>query len=370
MKCAALTMVFLVVAPMIASADDIAVTIYNSNLGVVSETRSLDFKKGVNTLAFKDVPAQIDASSVRFDVLESGRSIAILEQNYAYDLVNPDQMYRKYIDQDIELIDKDGKLFSGKLLAYSSGAVTLLDKSGKVLIVLLGNISQVTFPALPDGLITRPTLFWRYNSDAEGKFKTLVGYQTGGLNWTAEYVGVLDKSETKLDLSGWASIDNESGKRYEDATLRLIAGDIGRAPQRQPERMMLDQMAMKAAAAPGFEEKAFFEYHMYTLPRKATLADKEMKQISLFDPSRASVQKVFVYAPEENQTQVKVAVKFKNSKETGLGMPLPEGRIRMFKADDDGALILLGEDGFSIHPRMKRWMSGWDMHSTLQQRNG
>ncbi len=333
-------------------AGDLAVTVYNSNLGVVSETRQLEFKKGTNTLAFRDVPALIDAASVRFDLLDGGRNVSILEQNYAYDLVGPDQMYRKYIDQAIELVDKDGKLYNGTLLAYSQGAVTLLEKTGKVLIVLLANITQVTFPALPEGLITRPTLFWRYQSDMEGKVNSRVSYQTGGMNWTAEYVGVLDKTETKLDLSVWASIDNESGKRYENATLRLVAGDISRAQQPVGRKYAMEaDMMLRAAAAPGFEEKAFFEYHMYTLPRTATLADKEMKQISLFEPAKAVVQKEFVFAPEENASQVKVALKFKNSKQTGLGMPLPEGRVRLFKADDDGALILLGEDMIEHTPK-------------------
>ncbi len=344
--CAALLLVSGSVA-----ADDIAVTVYNNNLGVISETRQLEFQKGLGQLAFKDVPSQIDASSVRFELLSSGKSVAILEQNYAYDLVNPEQMYNRYVDQDIELIDKDGKLYTGKLLAYSGGSVTLMDKTGKVLIVLLANIAQVTFPSLPDGLITRPTLFWKYNSDAAGSFNTRVAYQTTGLSWLAEYVGVLDNTETKLGLSGWASINNSSGKTYKDATLRLIAGTINRAVPKTPP-MMKGSMAMAdAMSAPGFEEKAFFEYHMYTLPRKATVADREVKQISLFDPANTAVQKIYTYRPDESGTAVNVAVKFKNSKDAGLGMPLPAGRVRMFKADDDGSLILLGEDMIGHTPK-------------------
>ena len=344
-------LIILLVLATTAVAGDLAVTVYNSNLGVVSETRQLEFKKGTNTLAFRDVPALIDAASVRFDLPGNGK-VSILEQNYAYDLVSPEQMYRKYIDQAIELIDKDGKLYSGTLLAYSQGAVTLLEKTGKVFIVLLANITQVTFPALPEGLITRPTLFWRYQSEAEGNLDTRVSYQTGGMSWTAEYVGVLDKTEGKLDLSGWASINNESGKRYENATLRLVAGDISRAtPKSMSDILIRGGRSAEFAAAPGFEEKAFFEYHLYTLPRTATLADKEMKQISLFEPAKTTVQKEFVFAPEENGTKVKVAIKFKNSKQTGLGMPLPEGRVRLFKADDDGALILLGEDMIDHTPK-------------------
>lgn len=330
-------------------ADDIAVTVYNNNLGVISETRQLEFQKGISQLAFRDVPAQIDASSVRFEILSTGKDVAILEQNYAYDLVNPEQMYNRYVDQEIELTDKDGKLYSGKLLAYSGGSVTLMDKTGKVIIVLLSNITQVTFPSLPEGLITRPTLFWKYNSDAAGTLTTRVSYQTTGVSWLAEYVGVLDKSETKLGLSGWASISNSSGKTYKDATLKLIAGNINRAqPRVQP--MMKGTMALESAA-PGFEEKAFFEYHMYTLPRKATVADHEVKQISLFDPANTTVQKIYTYRPEDSPTDVNVAVKFKNSKEAGLGMPLPAGRVRMFKADEDGSLILLGEDMIDHTPK-------------------
>jgi hypothetical protein len=334
-----------------AQATDVAVTVYNNNLGVISETRSLDITKGTNRLAFTDVPALIDAASVRVELPNSKNRLTILEQNYAYDLVSPEQMYQKYIDEQIEIVDEDGNLYTGKLLAYNSGAITLLDASGKVKIVSASKVTEVNFPALPEGLITRPTLFWLYNSNADGKLDLRVGYQTGGMSWNAEYVGVLNENETSLGLSGWSSINNQSGKRYENATLKLIAGDISRATQREPRyerKMTLSAMAPDEA---GFEEKQFFEYHMYTLPRKATVADKEIKQISLFDPATASVKKAYVYKPEENAKQVAVAVKFKNSQQTGLGMPLPAGRVRLFKADTDGSMVLLGEDLISHTPK-------------------
>ncbi|MEW6050775.1 MAG: DUF4139 domain-containing protein [Candidatus Zixiibacteriota bacterium] len=334
-----------------ALADDLTVTVYNSNLGVVSESRQLQFKKGVDQIQFRDVPSQIDASSVRFEVLKSGSSVTILEQNYAYDLVSPDQMYNKYIDKEIELIDKEGKLYTGTLLASSGGAVTLRNKEGKVKIVLLGNVTEVNFPALPEGLITRPTLFWKYQSNTEGAIPCRVGYQTSGLNWSAEYVGVLDKTETKLGLSGWSSITNNSGKTYTDAKLRLIAGDISRIRPEREFRMLTSKAAPMADGAAGFEEKAFFEYHMYTLPRKATVSDREIKQIALFEPATATVQKEYLFQPEQNPDQVKVAVKFKNSQQAGLGMPLPGGRVRVFKADDDGSLVLLGEDQIDHTPK-------------------
>jgi len=342
---------FLLAVPTALFADDISVTVYNSNLGVVSELRTLKFEKGTNSIAFRDVPAMIDANSVGFTV-EGKRNIDILEQNYAYDLVSPDKMYQKYIDKEIELIDKDGKLYSGTLLAYSSGAVTIQEKSGRIKIVLLANVSEVNFPSLPDGLITRPTLFWKYNSDFSGDVPCRVGYQTAGINWSAEYVALLDPKETQLDLSGWAAIDNQSGKTYQDATLKLVAGDIHRAQEPRYPSLRLDTMEKGyAAEAPGFQEKAFFEYHLYTLPRKATVADKEIKQISLFEPATAKVAKIFRYQPDINPTAVDVAIRFTNSQATGLGMPLPAGRIRIFKADVDQSRILLGEDWIKHTPK-------------------
>jgi hypothetical protein len=333
-----------------AMADDLAVTVYNSNLGVVSETRRLDFEKGTHQLQFRDVPSQIDAASVRFEVVESSAKVNILEQNYAYDLVSPEKLYNRYLDQEIELLDKDGHLVNGRLLAFGGGMVTLQDETGQVRLVLLENIAEVKFPSLPEGLITRPTLFWLYNSEHKGPLTARVGYQTGGLNWSAEYVGTLDAGETRMGLSGWASITNQSGKTYPDAKLKLVAGDISRA-QRVRAPMMAKGMAFEAAADQGFEEKAFFEYHLYTLPRPATLADREIKQISLFDPAEVKVEKIFTYRPDRHPTNVEVALKFMNAASSGLGMPLPAGRVRVFQADEDGALVLLGEDMIKHTPR-------------------
>ena len=335
--------------PLVAMAGDMAVTVYNSNLGVVTETRLLAFDKGVNRLAFRDVPAQIDAASVRFDIPEGSGKVTILEQNYAYDLVSPEQLYNKYIDNEIELIDKDGRLYSGTLLAFGSNAVTLMDKSGRIKVVRLDNVTEVDFPSLPEGLITRPTLFWLYNSESSQSLKCQVSYQTAGLDWTAEYIGLLGPDEAKLDLSGWASITNNSGKTYKDATLKLVAGEINKAqPEAVPFRKGLAAAMVEQA---GFEEKEFFEYHMYSLPRTATVADKEIKQISLFEPASTAVKKIYTYRPDRHPKNVEVTLEFVNAQAAGLGMPLPAGRVRVFKADTDGSLILLGEDRLNHTPR-------------------
>ncbi len=346
-----ITCFLFVCAVFTVAADEIAVTVYNSNLGVVSETRILDFEKGIHEISFKDVPSAIDRTSVRFEVLNSNKHLSILEQNYAFDLVNSSQMYQKYIDKKIELVDKNGNIFSGVLLASDRDAVTLMDESGRIKILLMNQITEVNFPVLPEGLITRPTLFWKYQSDFNGKADCNISYQTSGMNWSAEYIGLLSGDDTKLDISGWASINNQSGKTYKDATLKLIAGDINRASANIISKRLEKVFSTSVDASAGFKEKSFFEYHMYTLPRKATLSDKENKQISLFEPAQTKAEKIFLYKPDINPKKVEVALKFKNSKEFGLGMPLPAGRFRLFKADDDGSKILLGEDRIEHTPK-------------------
>jgi hypothetical protein len=345
--------ILIILIAVVVSADDVAVTVYNGNLGVVREMRTLEFTKGNGKLSFIDVPSQIDPTSVGFEVKDKTGSVAILEQNYAYDLVSAEKIYGKYIDKEIELIDKSGKVYGGILLSYSGGAVVLKDKSEKIQILRLDEIINTNFPDLPEGLITRPTLFWLYNSNFTGKAACDVSYQTAGLNWTAEYVGILSDDEKNIDLTGWSSITNNSGATFKEATLKLVAGDINRIQEPRMQRLYKGaEMALDASATgAGFEEKEFFEYHLYTLPRRATLADNEIKQISLFDPSQSKVDKKYYFEPEINSEKVSVKLNFINSQEDGLGIPLPAGRARIFKADTDGSMILLGEDRIKHTPK-------------------
>lgn len=350
-KAIILVLSLLVAAPLVA-ADKVALTVYNSDLGVVREIRNLTFQQGTGRIGFTDVAARIDATSVTLEMADQSKAAEILEQNYAYDLVSPDKIYGKYIDNNIDIVTEKGELFSGTLLSYIGGYLIIKQADGKIRSIVQGTVRDVTFPELPDGLITRPTLFWLYNSNFSGSAEAIVGYQTSGINWHAEYVGVLSDDEKTLDLTGWVSIDNRSGKTYKDAQLKVVAGDIHRAapePRGRYDYMM--ETAMPMAKAAGFEEKAFFEYHLYTLPRPATLADNEIKQISMFDPATAAVEKELRYQAEPGQADVNVFLKMRNSEEIGLGMPLPAGRVRIFKADTDQSLILLGEDQIKHIPR-------------------
>jgi hypothetical protein len=334
-------------------AGDVSVTVYNSNLGVVHETRELEFDKGTGRISFVDVPTMIDATSVGFEIVDKSKSVVILEQNYAYDLVSPNKIYSKYIDKNIDLFDKEGNSYRGTLLSFAENAFVIKDASGGIKVVRTDQVTNANFPELPEGLITRPTLFWLYNSDFSGKADCKVSYQTSGISWTAEYVGILSEDEKNLNLTGWSSINNRSGASYTDATLKLIAGDIHRA--RKMVRGGFDEQAIELMTAkgpaPGFEEKEFFEYHLYTLPRKATIANNEIKQIALFEPAATTVDKKFYFQPHLNNKKVKVVIEFKNSQDAGLGMPLPAGRARLFKADTDGSMILLGEDNIDHTPK-------------------
>jgi len=349
MKKIIITFIIMLTTTAFSTAEDLFVTVYNNNLGVISESRSLDFKAGIGIISIKDIPSEIDASSVRFDIIDKSKKINILEQNFGYDLVSPEKMYARYIDENIELINENGNVYSGTLISYEYRSVTLVDKSGKIRVVQLDKIVEVNFPALPDGLITRPTLFWRYNSDYNGKVDGKFSYQTSGMSWNAEYIGKLNRDETELSISGWASINNSSGKSYESASLKLVAGDIHRAGF--PVDLRGGKVAEVLSYEDRFEEKEFFEYHLYSLPRKVTLANNEQKQISLFDPALTEITKKYIYIPDSNPESVEVLLKFNNSEAKGLGMPLPAGRVRIFKSDDDESLILLGEDNIKHTPR-------------------
>lgn len=335
-----------------AIADEIAVTVYNSDLGVVRETRNLEFAQGEGKIKFTDVASRIDATSVTFDIVDSTKEVDILEQNYDFDLVNPDKIYNKYIDNNIEIVTEKGELFNGKLLSYAGGYLVIEQTDGKIKTISKSWVRDVTFPDLPEGLITRPTLFWDYQSNFTGPAEAIVGYQTSGMIWHAEYVGILDENDSLLDLTGWVSINNNSGKTYKDATLKVVAGEIHRArPQYDRGRGFAEVSLAAAPKAVGFEEKAFFEYHLYTLPRKATLKNNQIKQISMFEPAKAVVKKELRYTSGQGRGDVNIFIKMNNSQEVGLGMPLPAGRVRIFKADSDKSLILLGEDRIDHTPR-------------------
>ena len=333
------------------SSDKLNLTIYNQDLALVREVRSIDFKKGIFETKFKDVASRIDPTSVHFKVPKFPDQVTILEQNYQFDLVSSEKILEKYIDKTIQLVTKQDKDYKGELLSYDGSGLTLKDSNGSIRIISRAEVRDLLFPALPEGLITRPTLLWQLDSDISGKQETEVSYLTSGINWHAEYVAVADKDDKNIELSGWVSIDNRSGATYLNAKLKLIAGDIHRVRDELRRTYAMDGYPMASKEAAPFEEKAFFEYHLYTLTRPATVKDKEIKQLTLFPNTMVKAQKIFTYDGARDGKKVRVNLEFLNSQKDGLGIPLPKGKVRVYKEDVDKSQEFVGEDLIDHTPK-------------------
>jgi hypothetical protein len=355
----ALGVIFTVVVVVFAAGtaqSETALTVYNQDLGLVREGRELDFSKGEFEIEFTDIPSSIDPTSVHFRLVDDPEAAALLEQNYRFDLVSASKILEKYIGSQIEITavaGDQGKFYFGELLAFDGQNISLKTTDGGVKVIELKWVSDVSFSKVPEGLITRPTLVWKFLSNTAGKKKTEVSYLTRNINWHSEYVAIVSADDKLIDLSGWVSIDNRTGATFDDAKLKLVAGDVNViAPEPAPMYRAKSTVQLEAdMAGMGFEEKAFFEYHLYTLPRKTTIANNEIKQIALFEPSTTPVNKVFVYDGRRYGKDVRITLEFRNSKEAGLGIPLPAGKLRVMKRDTDGLLEFIGEDKIDHTPK-------------------
>lgn len=320
----------------------IAVTVYNNNLGVVKDVREVDLESGLSKVSITNVAKLIDPTSVHIKL--DGE---VIEQNYQYDLVSLDKILQKYVDKKVSLVGENDDFIEGTLLSSLGSQVVLQTKEGGLLMIPNVNKYRFTVGSLPEGLITKPTLVWQVNSNTSGKQDIELSYQTRGMNWHAEYVAVLNKDDSKLDLNAWVSVDNKSGTTFENAKLKLIAGDVNRVQDQNRLYKSRSQMdgIMMAEAAPQFEEKSFFEYHIYNLQRPTTLAQNETKQISLFEAQDVDANKKYFYRSNgyNSQGKVNVIVEFTNKEDQDLGVPMPKGKIRVYKSDGD-AVEFIGED--------------------------
>ena len=332
---------------------EIRLTVYNDNLGLVSEQRDLDVRKGEGDIEIVDVPALIDPTSVHLNPRSGG--LQVLEQNFQYDLAGPDRILDRFLDAQIEIVLKEGEVKTGKLLSYQGGAIVLMDSSGAVSLVQRSEIVDLRLPELPEGLRTRPTLVWRLDADKAGKAPVELSYLTDGMRWHAEYVAVSNEADTQIELSAWVSLENNCGATFPNAKLQLIAGDVQRAPVPRPSRdmMMRAEMAM-AAPKDMVTEESFFEYHLYTVERRTTIADRETKQIALFPSTTAPVKKIYEYNGQQDATKVSVVLETENREDRGLGMPLPAGKVRAYKKDARGQLQFIGEDRIDHTPRNEK----------------
>jgi hypothetical protein len=239
-------------------------------------------------------------------------------------------------------------------MSADASALTVQMADGGIRIINREQIADLGLAELPEGLITRPTLVWTLDSDVSGSQQAEVRYLTKQINWHAEYVATIAADETKLELAGWVSIDNRSGATYKDAKLKLIAGDVNRVQEQRYSRPEMAMLRAGTKADAGFEEKEFFEYHLYTLPRPSTIRDNEIKQLALFAPANVTAKKIFTYNGAQDGKKVRVNMEFVNSESAGLGMPLPKGVIRVMKADTDGSLEFIGEDRIDHTPKNEK----------------
>lgn len=327
-------------------ASDLRVTVYNSNMGVVRESRPAQLERGTNDVSITDVAARIDPTSVRIDISGQG-DISVLEQNFEYDLVNPDKLLQKYLDETLNVTTTDGKSYEGKLIGFDGGNLVLDEGAEGVALVSRDKVKDVVLPPADKGLVVKPTLFWRVEASEATSAGMEVSYITDGIDWHAEYVATLGQDEKSLGLSAWVSVDNQSGATYPDARLKLVAGEIHRVQEKGP--VVMYEMT-RAEGAPRLEEKPFFEYHMYTLAGTTTIREKEVKQIQLFPETTTPATKQYNFDATKG-TGVRVVMQFENSAKSGLGIPLPAGKVRVFKPDTDGSLEFLGEDEIDHTPR-------------------
>jgi hypothetical protein len=343
------------------------VTIYNSNIGLVRETRALDLPAGHIALRFADVAAQIRPETVHLASLTAADSLGIREQNYQYDLLNPSKLLDKYVGREVTLVlrrfENNTEVLTpvqATLLSNNQGQVWRI---GGQIVINPSNIVETRFPDLPQNLVATPTLVWDVESASQGAQTVEASYLTGGMNWKADYVLVVNADDTRGDVQGWVTLVNQSGVGFDDARLQLVAGDLNRVNE-------ADEILRETAATRGrkdapaqFKEQSFFEYHLYTLQRPASIREQETKQVSLLEASDFTVSKEFVingqpyYYQSYNSVgqpikeKVGVYVQFSNSQQNRLGMPLPAGTIRLYKKDDKGGQQFIGEDRIDHTPK-------------------
>lgn len=300
-----------------------AITIYNNNFAVINETRKVNFQKGLNTIKISDIPSQIIPTSVNIKL-----NGTVLEQNYQYDLVSMMSLLNRFIDKEITIVG-DNKSFTGKLLSTSSNELVIQTNEK---IISLPNINdyRIELQNLKEELITKPTLVWQVLTNSSGNQDIKLSYMANLINWHAEYVGVLDEDEKSMSFNSWVSIQNNSGGIYREAKLKLVAGDVKLAQEDygfDREKVMTRAIQIEE---PEFKQEEFFEYHIYELNNPTTIANDEIKQISLFNIPSVKINKKYIYQGSSGG-KVGVFVEFMNTKENNLGLPIPKGKIKLFK---------------------------------------
>ncbi len=353
------------VATGIQDQRGVALTIYNSDLGLVKDTRSIRLADGVHELRFMDVATGIIPTSVHIKSLTSPGAFQVLEQNYEYDLLSPARLLDKYVGKEVKLATKDPDTGKEKIVT-----ATLLSNNDRPVFKIGNDITfdypgRIIFPGVPENLISKPTLVWLVKNSGASQQDVEASYLTNGINWSSDYVVTLNDNDDRADLTGWVTIDNRSGATYKDASLKLVAGDVNRVSSSYGRRENAYMEVAPAASASQFKENAFFEYHLYTLQRPATIKDNQTKQISLVQANNIKVKEELIYEADPyyyrqymgqlSDQKVGAFIEITNNKDNGLGIPLPKGTIRVYKKDKDRSLQFIGEDTIDHTPKDEKF---------------
>jgi hypothetical protein len=345
---------------------ELSVTVYNSDLALVRDVRNVRLPQGGFDLKFMDIAATVNPATVHFRSLTEPARLSVVEQNYEYDLLEPDKLLRKYVGRDVtlvrrrqaggETVDED---VTARLLSYNNAPVW---KIGDEIVTGMG-ADHIRFPELPGNLYARPTLIWSLDNTGGARHKVEASYLASKLAWNADYVLTVARDDKRADIDGWVTLSNNSGTAFRHAALQLVAGDLNRVRQ-QLGRMEMDRVnEMKLAAAPAMTQEAFSDYHLYTLGRKTSINNNETKQVSMLGATEFPVRKRYVVdgqsfyyrnaqhpgAPLKDLVQV--YYQLKNDQASGLGMPMPAGTVRVYQSDSKGGVQFVGEDRIDHTPK-------------------
>ncbi|NLF40093.1 DUF4139 domain-containing protein [bacterium] len=347
----------------------VAITVYNAGFGVVRDERTITLPKGTVDLRFMEVASKVQPETVQIDAATAGDKLAVLEQNYEYDLMSPAKLMEKYVGKTITIIQrndfKDARIPREATLLSFNNNQPIYSIDGKI--AIYRGQEEVELPAMPENLVSEPTLVWLLDNAFEGAQTIIANYMTQGMRWNADYVAVLTPDEKTLNLNGWVTINNQSGATFNNAQLKLVAGDVQRVASEEYDTFGGERVYAMAAAPSrkAFTEEGLFEYHLYTLDRPTTLKQNQQKQISLLEARDVRTEKTYRcigqnwwYRNKQGELirNIKIAVfiAFTNSQENALGIPLPKGTVRVYKADSSGNNQFIGEDNIDHTPKNER----------------
>jgi hypothetical protein len=346
---------------------EVGVTVYNSDIALVRDVRNLQLPSGAFDLKFMDIAASVNPATVHFRSLTEPSRLSVLEQNYEYDLLEPEKLLRKYVGRDVTLVrsvQQNGTTrqeeVTARLLSFNGAPVWRI--GGEIVTGL--HADHIRFPELPNNLFSRPTLVWTLQNGGGSKHRVEASYLAQRLSWNADYVLTVGRDDKAADLDGWVTVKNASGTSFRNATLQLVAGDLNRVRQAISERRFDAARArMEEAVAAPMVQEAFSEYHLYTLGRKTTINNEQTKQVSMLDSADVPVVKRFVVDGQDVYYRnarhpgapikdvVQVYYQFRNDEKAGLGVPMPAGTVRVYQADSKGGVQFAGEDRIGHTPK-------------------